>query len=218
MSPESQSHDAITFTPERIKIIRDKDEIKTLYDPNHGPIIRALRKGPMTVRELEEAYKKEAKTKEDIEAKTDKTIYRYLKELKDANLVVEAGKRVKIGKTATESLFSRTAEAFIVHDIDDEHWDCDEGQALCKTVGLMLAKSLGEKTLDEKCMRQFMMDFDKETSAQVVAVLEGADDTLLDLFASIDWKHKDKVLSLFGTLSAVIHKPKLVEQLRGCYK
>ena len=162
MSSESESHDAITFTPDRVKIIREKDEIKTLYDPNHGPIIRALRKGPMTVRELEEAYKKEAKTKEDLEAKTDKTIYRYLKDLKKANLVVEAGKRVKIGKTATESLFSRTAEAFVVHDIDDEHWGCDEGQALCKTVGLMLGKSLGAKSLDEKCMQQFMMDFDKE--------------------------------------------------------
>jgi DNA-binding transcriptional ArsR family regulator len=218
MSPESDSHDAITFTPDRIKIIRDKDEIKTLYDPNHGPIIRALRKGPMTVRELEEAYKKEAKIKEELEAKTDKTIYRYLKELKDANLVIEAGKRVKIGKTATESLFSRTAEAFIVHDIDEEHWDCDDGKAICKIVGLMLEKSLGEKSLDEKCMKQFMIDFDKEINTQVVAVLEGADEALLDLFASVDWKHKDKVLFYFGCLSAVIHKPKLLEQLKGCYK
>ena len=218
MSSESKSHDAITFTPERIKIIRDKDVIKTLYDPNHGPIIRALRKGPMTVRELEEAYKQEAKTKEDLEAKTDKTIYRYLKELKDASLVVEAGKRVKIGKTATESLFSRTAEAFIVHAIDEKHWDCDEGKVLCKTVGLMLAKSMGEKTLDENCLQQFMINLDKEVNTQMVSVLEGADETLLDLFASIDWKHKDKVLSLFGTLSAVIHKPKLIEELKSCYK
>lgn len=218
MSSEAKSQDVITFTPERIKIVRDKKEIETLYDPNHGPIIRALRKGPMTVRELEKAYEKEAKDKEDLEAKTDKTIYRYLKELKAANLVVEAGKRVVIGKTATESLFSRTAEAFIAHGTDEEHWSCDEGKALCETVGLMLAKSVGKDKLDEKCMEQFMIDFDKEASKQTVAVLEGADNKLLDLFASIDWKHKDKVLFYAGCLSSIIHKPQLIEQLRACLK
>ena len=45
--------DVITFKPERAKVIKDPKIIDTLKDPNHWPILKALRKGPMTIRELE---------------------------------------------------------------------------------------------------------------------------------------------------------------------
>jgi len=213
-----QSQDVISFQPERIKIIRDKKAIEALYDPNHYPIIKALRKGPMTVREIEKAYKKEAKGIEDLDAKSDKTIYRYLKVLEKAGLVVPAGQRVVMGKTATETLFARTAEAFLGDDTSSEYWETDAAKLISKIVGKMLGKSYGDRTPDFACMEKFMQKWDRETSKQTLAIMETADEELYDLFASVDWKSKNKVLSFVGDFTIILNKPKLLEALKNCFK
>ena len=45
--------------------------------------------------------------------KSDKTIYRYVKELSNAGLIVPGGQRVLTGKTATETIYMRKARIFI---------------------------------------------------------------------------------------------------------
>lgn len=213
-----ESQDVINFKPERIKIIREKAVMDALYDPNHYPIIKALRKGPMTVREIEEAYKKEAKTNEELDAKSDKTIYRYLKVLEKANLVVPAGQRVVLGKTATETLFARTAEAFLMHSEEKDHWESESGKLFSKTLGKMLGKAFGDRTPDFECFKKFMQEYEKEMNNQTIAVMESADDELLDLFASIEWKTKNKVLIYAGCLTIALNEPKLFEKLQKCFK
>ncbi len=213
-----QSQDVISFKPERIKIIRDKKTMDALYDPNHYPIIKALRKGPMTVREIEEAYKKEAKDVEDLEAKSDKTIYRYLKVLEKAGLVVPAGQRVVMGKTATETLFARTAEAFLGDKTSSEYWETDTAKLITKTIGKMLGKGYGDSSPDFACMEKFMQKWDAETTKQTLAIMENADEELFDLFASVDWKSKNKVISFVGFFATILNEPKLLEALKNCFK
>ncbi len=93
--------------PDPEKLIRN--ELKTLEilkDQNHYPILKILKKEPMTVKELENAYEEETSKR-----KSNKTIYRYLKTLEDANLVIPAGQLVITGKTATETIYARSAMA-----------------------------------------------------------------------------------------------------------
>jgi DNA-binding transcriptional ArsR family regulator len=213
-----QSQDVISFEPKRIKIVRDKKDLEALYDPNHYPIIKTLRKGPMTVREIEQAYKKEAQGMEDLEAKSDKTIYRYLKVLEKAGLVVPAGQRVVMGKTATETLFARTAEVFLGGDSGSKYWESDTGKLLCKTIGKMLGKSYGDRTPDYACIEKFMQKIDREMNKQTLAIMETGDEELFDLLASVGWKSKNKVLSFVGYFAVVLNEPKRLEALKNCFE
>ncbi|MFX1319782.1 MAG: winged helix-turn-helix domain-containing protein [Promethearchaeota archaeon] len=210
--------DVITFKPERIKIVYDKNMNEVLRDPNHIPIIKALRKGPMTVQELTKAYAKEAEADPDLEAKSDKTIYRYLKVLEDAKVVVPAGQRVVIGKTATETLFSRTAEVFIGGQSEEEYWSCEAGKELCDNVAQLLGKLLNDKKADKTCIVKFMNEFDKIGTKYVVKLIEEADDELIDIITGIDWAYKDKILSSVSTFAIVLNNPELFEKLRACFK
>ncbi len=210
--------DVITFKPERIKIVYDKKTNDVLRDPNHVPIIKVLRKGPMTVQELTKAYAKEAETNPELESKSDKTIYRYLKVLEDANVVVPAGQRVVIGKTATETLFSRTAEVFIGGQSEEEYWSCEAGKELCDNVAQLLSKLLGDKKADKACIVKFMNEFDKIGTKYIVSLVEEADDELVDLITGIDWAYKDKILSYVSIFAMVLNNPDLFEKLRTCFK
>ncbi|MFX1566110.1 MAG: winged helix-turn-helix domain-containing protein [Promethearchaeota archaeon] len=210
--------DVITFTPERIKIVYDKKINEILLDPNHAPIIRALRKGPMTVRELEEAYAGAADKNPELEAKSDKTIYRYLKVLENAELVVPAGQRVVIGKTATETLFSRTADVFITGQSEQEYWSCETGKELCDNMAYILSKILGNKKADKSCIVKFMNEFDALANKYIVSLVEAADDETVDLITGIDWAYKDKILSYVSIFAIALKNPELFEKLRACFK
>lgn len=210
--------DVITFEPERIKIIYDKKINEVLLDPNHIPIIRVLRKGPMTVREIEKAYVEEAKRSDEIEAKSDKTIYRYLKVLEKADLVVPAGQRVVIGKTATETLFSRTAEAFITGQSEQEYWSCDTGKELSDNMAQMLSKLIGGKKADTNCIVKFMNEFDAVGNKYIIGLLEEADDEMIDLITGLDWAYKDKVLNYVSFFAIALNNPKIFEKLQACFK
>jgi hypothetical protein len=215
---ETEVRDVITYTPERIKIITDRKIIDTMRDPNHMPIIKALRKGPMTVRELEKAYAREAKESEEVEAKSDKTIYRYLKVLEKAAVIVPAGQRVQIGKTATETLFSRSAEVFMTLTTETDYWDCDEGKDLLKKMAPMLSRVYGDKKLDINCLQKFMNQLEQESNKQLLGLIEGADEDLVDIITSIDWHYKDKVLGYVSTFALILNSPEFYEKLRACFK
>jgi len=210
--------DVITFKPERIKIIYDRKINEVLLDPNHGPIIRGLRKGPMTVREIEETYANEAANIPDLEAKSDKTIYRYLKVLEKADLVVPAGQRVVIGKTATETLFSRTADVFITGQSEHEYWSCETGKDLCDKMALMLTKIFGDKKADKDCIMKFMNEFDAIGNKYIINLIEEADDEMIDLITGIDWAYKDKILNYVTIFAIALNNPELFEKLRACFK
>jgi hypothetical protein len=210
--------DVITFNPERIKIVHDKEINEILHDPNHSPIIRALRKGAMTVRELEDAYAREATSNPEIEAKSDKTIYRYLKVLEKADIVVPAGQRVVIGKTATETLFSRTAEIFITGQSEQEYWNCETGKDLAGNMAQMLSKLLANKKADQNCIVKFMNEFDAQTNKAIIDLVEQADDDMVDLITGIDWAYKSKILTYVGFFTVVLNNPELFEKLRACFK
>ena len=48
--------DIVNFTPEPLLIIDDEEKLKLFNDPNHAPIFRVLRGGPMTLKQIAAAY------------------------------------------------------------------------------------------------------------------------------------------------------------------
>ena len=96
----------------------------------------------MTVRDLEKAYKEAAEKTESFEPKSDKTIYQYLKILEQADLIKPAGQRMNIGKTVTETLFSRTASVFLILGEEPEWWKSKEGLEVARRIGKIVSHLL----------------------------------------------------------------------------
>ena len=125
------------FKPNGIKTVRDPKIIEYFEDENYSIILNVLREKPMTVKELTKRYNEyvtEKGTKQRLpqqrileNLRTDKTMYRYIKELTKAKIIAPAGQRMVIGKTATEVLYARTAKIFYVNREPIEWWVTEEG-------------------------------------------------------------------------------------------
>ncbi|NHJ88036.1 MAG: hypothetical protein FK734_21405 [Asgard group archaeon] len=171
-----QVQDVITYNQKVTKSITDKEIAKYFYDNDYGILLRFLRTGPKTIKEIEEYYKLEENEK------SDKTIYRYIGTLTEAGLVIEAGKRIYTDdefKNKSLTIYMRTAKVFndltkemrgdrtkekkfktdyeafkILIDISDENKTFNE-EGIAKIIkkvyieGIDLASSLMEK-VDEK--------------------------------------------------------------------
>ena len=110
------------YKQESVKFVVDKEANKLLNNPIYRPILLILREGIKTAEEIQEVIK----TKEELQKPSLKTIYRHLKALTAADLVVEAGVR-KIYKSGeekpptTQRLFARTAKFFYLSGSTEEY-------------------------------------------------------------------------------------------------
>ncbi len=116
------------YVCETVIIIKDVTKYQLLEDSNLEPIIVTLRKGPKTVTELEIDYnvfveekiqkmnltRKEEEVLKKKMFRRAKTLYKYIKVLKENGFVVEAGKRYTENQRAAETLYGRTAKLFFL--------------------------------------------------------------------------------------------------------
>ena len=218
--PKNQQEfkDVITYEPVGLKIIDDEKGLQVLKDPNLFPIVAILRQKPMTVKEIEIAYSEEAKKYDTHEPKSDKTIYRYLKTLEEAGLVRPAGQRVVIGKTATETLFSRTAHIFLTTVEKSKWWESKEGLEFVKKIGNPVAYNIGDFEPDIPCLVKFMARLDDAKERELANLASAKDKRLISQLSGKDWHHITKLMYYIGLFSVFLKEPKYVEDLRHCFK
>jgi len=215
---QPEYRDFLTYRPVLIKFLRDEEAVKMLKDVNYYPIIKILRKGPMTVRELEKAYRKEAANSESCEPKSEKTIYRYLKTLEKADLVVAAGQRVVMGKTATETLFSRTAHVFNFHGKEPAWWKSEKGEQSARWISILLRRFYNNREPSIKCIQNFIIQFETTKEAELKKLLVTADEEILEHIAAAEWDEIKETLYYIEHLSLFLSQPDLLERLRSCFK
>ncbi|MHA2230641.1 MAG: hypothetical protein ACXAEB_15900 [Candidatus Thorarchaeota archaeon] len=206
--------DVIHFTPTSVKIVDAPQAVRLLEDPDYYIIIEVLRKRPMTIREIENAYKLRAANHETIEPKSYNTIYRYLKALEKAGLVIPGGKRIEFGKTASETLFSRTAKLF--------HYGCipemtEEGLDLTNRIlgGLMLVYGGTKET--EACFREVVIEINKTMTDEITRLAEKDDKGKLDELMSGEWDNVVKFLDYIAFIGIIINHPNLIKKLQDCF-
>ena len=108
------SQDVVTYKQKTV-ITLTEEQVNLMYsDENLSYIIKFLRSGPRTVKELEKDF-----TKKGIK-KSDKSIYRYLKNLIEVGMVAKAGKRITskgAGELQSETIYIRTARMFLTENL-----------------------------------------------------------------------------------------------------
>lgn len=213
-----RSQDVITYKQEFFKNLSDKASAKLLHDKNYCIMLKALRKGPMTIDEILDRYASENNEK------ALKTIYRYIKVLQDAKLVVEAGKRIvtdKNNKNKSITLYSRTARLF--NDTSKNHSDSisDEDREMIakgdKVLALFLSKLYDGKMPDMKKLAEF---YTKVYSRGQEFITKYYDQLGIDVFEQIenyDFIQVDELVRLVMFL-AMTKKHDLKKELDECFK
>ena len=207
-----QVNRVITFKPKFIEFIRDPEIIEILRDKNHFPILKLLKKSPMTVRELEEGYEEETGKK-----KSNKTIYRYLKTLEEAQLVRPAGNQVITGKTATETIYARTALAFYMKDDGEKWWNSESSLSLVENVGKMLGP-IFSGSCDVEKLRKLMKEFSMKGEEQLEFIAEKIGDDLAKAFIDKEFDEITGALKFTSMFAALKSMPNALDEIESCFK
>ena len=173
-----------------------------------------LRQRPMTVRDLVEAYREAAEKDTGIDPKSDKTIYRYLKVLENAGLIVPAGQRLVIGKAVTEKLFSRTADFFLLIEDPPNYWETRKGKTLAKRVGTLLGHMFEGKEPPQKAILEILTHFDQAREAGLERLVESGDSKTLEMISTGSIVSLRKIIQYVGIFAALLEKPELLKELQ----
>ncbi|MFW9929922.1 MAG: hypothetical protein ACFFD1_11065 [Candidatus Thorarchaeota archaeon] len=207
--------DSIIKHPEFIKVFKDEDRIKILHDENYHSVIGFLRKGPMTIDNLYTAFKEKGNEK------SEKTIYRYLKQLKDSSIVELVGTRTsenESGDIKVENLYGRTASIFyFLYDTDEmcKNDACEReafdkiGQTLeilLKTIYPSITKSKIEKIT--KIIEEWQWDAIENLSKQKID-----HEALFEPLKNLEWKQVNHIMDSFKLLSIIPKFKELEKEL-----
>lgn len=197
----------ITYHPKFIKIIEDDKILEILKDENHYPILKILKKQPMTVKELEIEYEKVTGKK-----KSDKTIYRYLKNLEDVGLVMGAGQLVTPGKTATETIYSRTAMGFYIRDRMKNIREGEMGQKIVKAITALLNHILGTN-YDENEIDNMLKHIDKSHDEMMEKLSDDIENNALESIENLDLREINTILEFTTMIGVLIKNKDLINEL-----
>jgi hypothetical protein len=205
----------ITYKQKVVKVPDEKTLRKMASDENLMLIITALRKGPMTVKELVKEF--EEKTGK---AKSDKSVYRYLKELIELKIVARAGKRITSvdeENLQTETIYIRTAKLFLTGNMKhkSEKLGKEKVDQLMDVIQSLLAERYRDKIKSKEGIHNLLLKFDEEKERLLVEVLENANEKTLEKISQVDWKLIDYLVEYTGWLALVLEL-NIEEEIEKC--
>ncbi len=210
---EITSRRIVTFEPTFFKFINADLEYKLLQDKNHYPIVRILSKGPLTVRELQAEYE----TLTGIE-KSDKTIYRYIKNLVDVGLLTNCGQLFIPGKTATENLFSRTAHFFYMRSFKDKIIESEHGEKIIETIGNMLLQLLPEKkNYSSDCIKSLILNLSKSNEIHLERSIESKEDQLISDLSNFNLDEIEFIFKQVVLISSLVSSSEIINSINKCF-
>ena len=224
--------DVITYKQEVVEVLKDK-ELTTLFeDQNYAPILIALRKGPMTISELvprynqivaQEVADRKLPAKETIAEierleRKDKTLYRYVKFLVEKGVVVEAGKRVKMGQTATETLFCRSAKIFFTADKIKDWGTYPTYKKMLPKIAKMLSLAMGIQEIPLECLTKIMNKINNCYDVEALEVFQKYNEEIAELVKDSSFEEIDWMLDNLSTLLLIMRGTQFEKELRECCK
>ncbi len=218
------SKDFIHKAPKTIEFISNPDVIKLLLSNERYPIVALLRHGNFTVKEIVELYPTYAGSSSKL--KSEKTIYRYLRELKSTGVIDEVGQRVTQGQTATEKIWGRTAKVFFIQNSEENDVDsfCGPDCLACKDDGLhqQSLKGIGLLTLlklvpieqnVEVNFAKFMTDLETQIQNTFKEQLKTLTNEDLNNVSKLSYTAINSVLLMSGLIKLLKNDPNFVESL-----
>lgn len=196
--------DVISYEQCLFKVLRDQKTLKAFGNKNLAYVLKFLRdyQRPMTVKELEDAFKKEARISgTETLAKSDKTIYRYLSQLEKVCLVVQAGMRMYSDKTKSQTLYGLPAKLFLpdysaIESVVSPKTK-DEESRITKGVEALVRNYFGyEKTpKSEAGIDELIQKFTRDFYDRKIQLVEKSENELNKILRDLDPRQVDIIFS-----------------------
>ncbi|MGC9779900.1 MAG: winged helix-turn-helix transcriptional regulator [Candidatus Heimdallarchaeota archaeon] len=208
--------DIITNQQKIVQFFSSDDIKDTLADENHRQVLHFLFKGPLTVEELEVAFKKSGNDK------SDKSIYRYLSKLKKTGLVIEAGKRFLSdteNQIKTQTLFSRVSKIIFaplgVFGPEEEL----RSKSL-EIVNLIFQERMNFKnSADKACLKEKIEGVYTQKNNTIAQFFEGNNnEKLLSLIQELDIHELYPILDFAGWVLLFEEHPEVLKEFVKCFR
>lgn len=208
------SQDVITYKQQTVMALNE-ELVDLLYsDANLSYIIKFLRAGPRTVKELEKDF-----TKKGIK-KSDKSIYRYLKNLTEVGMVAKAGKRITskgASELQTETIYIRTSKMFLTENLRKKMNTLDKKdvELFYDTIFSLLAGKFKDKIKSDKGVDKLINTLESKKFELVNDILGNADEETLGKVNKLDWGLLDYLIEYIGWLALSLDY-NVVEEIEDC--
>lgn len=196
--------DNIGYREKPFVVLTDPKATKCLYDKTTKPVLDLLKEKPMTRYDLE------------IELnKSQKTIYRYLKKLEEAGLIVKGGKRIinEKGEYKVYTLFSRTAKIYYDNystKFVDEELKIETKAEHRNKIMSLVAKLLGQLYENQKgdigMLWTLYKDIEIKKLEYIERLMSSADDEMLDFISTLTTLEVAFIIDMIGIFAILREK------------
>jgi hypothetical protein len=201
---------------EYVTILEDADYIKKTWtlvrDKNYSRIIELVRLHPLTIKEIKDAYN-EGQSKKN--QKSENTIYRYIKTLISANLIMQSGQRLTYGKTATETLFGISA-LFFFSPKDSSFWETSWGETISLLIQKIFFASSNRINPSKKCIQELFTNFAKIIDNEKINLLKNINETFFNEVSGSSIDDLNTAFNYAGLLLLYQKNPHAIKELWEC--
>lgn len=207
--------DIITNQQKLVKVLSDTSIENVLDDDNHRFLLHFLVKQPLTVEEIKFEFQKSGNDK------SDKTVYRYLKKLKRAGLVIEAGKRIftdSNNQIKTQTLFARVAKIiFTPRGKTDSNPELK--QTSLQITSMLLKDRLNLKSdADLSCIQKQVDNIAKVKNELIADCFHSSENTeLMNLIQAMDIYELYPILDTVSWILLLNENPEAVKEITKCF-
>ena len=208
--------DIITNQQKLVKVLSDTSVGNVLDYNNHRFLLHFLVKQPLTVEEIKIEFQKSGNDK------SGKPIYRYLKKLKKAGLVIAAGKRIftdNNDQIKTQTLFSRVAKViFTPHSKMESKPELKE--TALKITSMLLKERLKlRKDADLSCIQKQIDNISKAKNSLIADHFQSSENPeLMNLIQTMDIYELYPILDTVSWIILLNEKPEAVNEITKCFK
>ncbi len=225
-NPEFKDFIDPNFKQEGFKIIEGVEAIEFFSDSNYKMVLTILRDKPMSVKEITKKYNqiieekskqlKWTKKEKENRLRTDKTLYRYIKDLLRVGLVVQAGQRVVIGRTITEALFSRSALIFYSDEGSIEWWRSKAGDEVIETTAELLELYLEIPKPSLDCLKGIVTKIVEYNQTEFFNVFENKVERAKKVVYSSEGPEIDRAIRIVDLILTILKSAEYEKELKDC--
>jgi predicted transcriptional regulator len=208
------SQDVVTYKQETAIYLSEKQAEILNADENLYYIVKFLRVGPRTVKELEKDF-----THKGIK-KSDKSIYRYLKSLIEIGLVAKAGKRITskgASELHSETIYIRTAKIFLTANLKKKLNSLEDKDIglFHDTVYSLLAGKYKDEIKSDKGVDKLIDTLESKKQELVKDIFGSANEETMEKISNLDWGLVEYLIEYIGWLALSLEYD-IVKEIEDC--
>ncbi|MFX0123091.1 MAG: hypothetical protein ACFFAE_05595 [Candidatus Hodarchaeota archaeon] len=198
---------------------------KYAHNLDYRPIIERLFNGPLSIDEIHKDYNDNKRIQKSVSS-----IYRYINDLIDNNIVIKAGRVFQSQHTSSKVLYDLSGEIIFPERPEIKLWSSENvGENLALCVGTIIDQHFQQRSLSVQLLKDLFHQFEterycglKDTLTDLVINSNSDKDKkeLIKMINTSDPHIIDQSLEIFSLIQWIIQKKDLkciIEKLSSCY-